>query len=120
MRDLRDNWIVELLVHLLVLAVGVILLLLGKDWEASPYAQAVMANLGSGLIAVTILFLITRFFSPRQSESKTTETSLTAIAANKEPLGESSRKAAEYAEQLRQSEVHPQSSLTTSEKKVRS
>jgi hypothetical protein len=82
------------------------------------YAQAVMVNLGSSLISVTLLFLITRFFTPR-GESKTTE-ALPISTASKEPLSQSSPRTAEYAKQLQQAEVNSQPALTSEEKKVRS
>ncbi len=115
MNDLRNSWVVELLVHLLVLAVGIILLLIGNTWDADPYVQSVFVNIGSGLIAVTALFLITRFFAPRGNSLPNQQPMPPTPAAveNEDSLSTSA-----FANELRQAEVKPDPPVISSEEKV--
>jgi K+-transporting ATPase c subunit len=114
MKDLRDNWIVQLLVHLLVFSVGVILLLAGRYLITSVYLQSVTANLGSSLISVTLLFSITRFFTPRQTRGENTEKISTSTTSD-----QGNSKITAYTKDLRETEVKQQPPVTTYEKKAK-
>ena len=109
--DFRSSPTLAKAVHVILVLLGVFLLYLGKDLPSGSYYQAVIINLGTSLVSVTLIFLVYRFFTPTSNDTN-------VKTANDSTQNETDIRTTEIARNLRADQRPEPPSVLRTDKRV--
>jgi hypothetical protein len=109
--DFRSSPMLAKAVHVILVLLGGFLLYLGKDLPSDSYCRAVIINLGTSLVSVTLVFLVYRFFTPTSNDTN-------VKATNDSAENETDTRTTEIARKLRADQRPEPPSVLRTDKRV--